>query len=301
MVSYIPIENVNEFWANKSVLITGSGGFVGRHLCRNLVQAGANVVGLDRHNNIQSELFGFLAGDITDPDTISKALDTYSPAIVFHLAAAGASDPFLSEKKAINVNTIGTINLLNAIQGQVKIVVARTPAELDLNSPYAVSKAAGWEFCSMYARLKGWPVVGAMIYQCYGPGQSSKNVLPAALDALRKGVKFPLSPGDQIRDWVFVDDVASGLMSSAQSALEPATTVDISTGVGTKLREVVEILYKLTGCNLSPSFGTLPYRSGESMSVLGNAERTDTLIGWKAKTILEEGLSIFIDSETGDL
>tara|TARA_Y100000590_G_scaffold450538_1_gene590378 strand:+ start:4040 stop:4918 length:879 start_codon:yes stop_codon:yes gene_type:complete len=292
---------VNEFWANKSVLITGSGGFVGRHLCRNLVQAGANVVGLDRHNNIQSELFGFLAGDITDPDTISKALDTYSPAIVFHLAAAGASDPFLSEKKAINVNTIGTINLLNAIQGQVKIVVARTPAELDLNSPYAVSKAAGWEFCSMYARLKGWPVVGAMIYQCYGPGQSSKNVLPAALDALRKGVKFPLSPGDQIRDWVFVDDVASGLMSSAQSALEPATTVDISTGVGTKLREVVEILYKLTGCNLSPSFGTLPYRSGESMSVLGNAERTDTLIGWKAKTILEEGLSIFIDSETGDL
>lgn len=301
MVSYIPIENVNEFWANKSVLITGSGGFVGRHLCRNLVQAGANVVGLDRHNNIQSELFGFLAGDITDPDTISKALDTYSPAIVFHLAAAGASDPFLSEKKAINVNTIGTINLLNAIQGQIKIVVARTPAELDLNSPYAVSKAAGWEFCSMYARLKGWPVVGAMIYQCYGPGQSSKNVLPAALDALRKGVKFPLSPGDQIRDWVFVDDVASGLMSSAQSALEPATTVDISTGVGTKLREVVEILYKLTGCNLSPSFGTLPYRSGESMSVLGNAERTDTLIGWKAKTILEEGLSIFIDSETGDL
>ncbi len=292
---------MNEFWANKSVLITGSGGFVGRHLCRNLVQAGANVVGLDRHNNIQSELFGFLAGDITDPDTISKALDTYSPAIVFHLAAAGASDPFLSEKKAINVNTIGTINLLNAIQGQVKIVVARTPAELDLNSPYAVSKAAGWEFCSMYARLKGWPVVGAMIYQCYGPGQSSKNVLPAALDALRKGVKFPLSPGDQIRDWVFVDDVASGLMSSAQSALEPATTVDISTGVGTKLREVVEILYKLTGCNLSPSFGTLPYRSGESMSVLGNAERTDTLIGWKAKTILEEGLSIFIDSETGDL
>ena len=292
---------MNEFWANKSVLITGSGGFVGRHLCRNLVQAGANVVGLDRHNNIQSELFGFLAGDITDPDTISKALDTYSPAIVFHLAAAGASDPFLSEKKAINVNTIGTINLLNAIQGQIKIVVARTPAELDLNSPYAVSKAAGWEFCSMYARLKGWPVVGAMIYQCYGPGQSSKNVLPAALDALRKGVKFPLSPGDQIRDWVFVDDVASGLMSSAQSALEPATTVDISTGVGTKLREVVEILYKLTGCNLSPSFGTLPYRSGESMSVLGNAERTDTLIGWKAKTILEEGLSIFIDSETGDL
>tara|TARA_B100000029_G_scaffold89945_3_gene79777 strand:+ start:45343 stop:46221 length:879 start_codon:yes stop_codon:yes gene_type:complete len=292
---------VNEFWANKSVLITGSGGFVGRHLCRNLVQAGANVVGLDRHNNIQSELFGFLAGDITDPDTISKALDTYSPAIVFHLAAAGASDPFLSEKKAIKVNTIGTINLLNAIQGQVKIVVARTPAELDLNSPYAVSKAAGWEFCSMYARLKGWPVVGAMIYQCYGPGQSSKNVLPAALDALRKGVKFPLSPGDQIRDWVFVDDVASGLISSAQSALEPATTVDISTGVGTKLREVVEILYKLTGCNLSPSFGALPYRNGESMSVLGNAERTDTLIGWKAKTILEEGLSIFIDSETGDL
>jgi nucleoside-diphosphate-sugar epimerase len=301
VVSYLPIANVNEFWANKSVLITGAGGFVGRHLCRNLVQIGAKVVGLDRQNHIQPELFACLAGDITDPDTISEALDTYSPTIVFHLAAAGASDPFLSEKKAIKVNTIGTINLLNAIQGHVKIVVARSPAELDLNSPYAVSKAAGWEFCSMYARTKGWPVVGAMIYQCYGPGQSLKNVIPAALDALRKGEKFPLSPGEQVRDWIFVDDVASGLISAAQSVLEPATTVDISTGIGTKLREVVETLYKITGCNIRPSFGAMPYRNGESMRVLGDAERTDILIGWKAKTILEEGLSIFIDSETGNL
>ena len=292
---------MNEYWANKSVLITGSEGFVGSHLCRYLVKVGAKVVGLDRQNHGQSDLFELLDGDIADPDTILKVLDTCSPEIVFHLAAAGASDPFLSEESAIRVNTIGTVNLLKAIQGNVKVVVARSPTELDLNSPYAVSKAAGWGFSSMYARTKSWPVMGAMIYQCYGPGQSSKNVLPAALNSLIKGVKLPLSPGEQVRDWVFVDDVVSGLISAAQSELEPAMTVDIGTGIGTQLREVVETLYQLTGCNMRPSFGELPYRNGENMSVMGDAERTDALIGWRATTTLEEGLSILIDPETGNL
>ena len=292
---------MNEYWANKSVLITGSEGFVGSHLCRYLVKVGAKVVGLDRQNHGQSDLFELLDGDIADPDTILKVLDTCSPEIVFHLAAAGASDPFLSEERAIRVNTIGTVNLLKAIQGNVKVVVARSPTELDLNSPYAVSKAAGWGFSSMYARTKSWPVMGAMIYQCYGPGQSSKNVLPAALNSLIKGVKLPLSPGEQVRDWVFVDDVVSGLISAAQSELEPAMTVDIGTGIGTQLREVVETLYQLTGCNMRPSFGELPYRNGENMSVMGDAERTDALIGWRATTTLEEGLSILIDPETGNL
>ena len=72
---------------------------------------GAKVVGLDRQNLGQSDLFGFLDGDIADPDAISKVLDIYSPEIVFHLAAAGASDQFLSEEKAIRVNTIGTVKI----------------------------------------------------------------------------------------------------------------------------------------------------------------------------------------------
>ncbi len=249
---------MKESWANKSVLITGSGGFVGSQLCRNLVKAGAKVVGLDRQNMRRPDLFGFVEGDITDSGVISIILDIYSPAIVFHLAAAGASDPFLPEERAIMVNTLGVDNLLKAIQGNATVVVARSPAEFNPNSPYAVSKAAGWGFCSMYARTKGWPVLGAMTHQCYGPGQSSKNVLPAALGAFRTGVDFPLSPGEQVRDWVFVDDVASGLISVAQSDLEPATTVDIGTGIGTKLREVVETLVKLTGCNGRPIFGALP-------------------------------------------
>jgi UDP-glucose 4-epimerase len=301
VVSHLPIAEVKESWENKSVLITGSDGFVGSHLCRKLVKAGAQVVGLYRQNLRQLDLFGCLDADITDPDTISKALDMYSPAIVFHLAAAGASNPFLPEERAIRVNTIGAVNLLNAIQGNVKLVVARSPTEFNPNSPYAASKAAGWGFCSMYARTKDWPVVGAMIYQCYGPGQSSKNVLPAALDSLRKGVEIPLSPGEQVRDWVFVDDVVSGLISTAQAELEPAMTVDIGTGIGTKLRKVVETLYQLTGCNIRPSFGEIPYRNGENMSVMADAERTDTLSGWRATTILEDGLRILIDPETGNL
>lgn len=278
------------------MLVTGAGGFIGQYLCRRLRDLHATVVALDCYTPDSSEgLPGFIKVDLAESDEI-RALDRVDPTLVFHLAAAGASDPFLPVEDALRVNLLGTVNLLQVLGGRAPVVVARTAAEHNPSSPYAASKAAAWGFCRMYARTNGWPLLGAMMFQCYGPGQSAQNVLPAALAAARSGNEFPLSPGEQLRDWVSVEDVVSGLLAVARSELAPAESIEIGTGKGTSLRETVQMLFKLVGGDGRPRFGALPYRQGEDMHAVADADRTERLTGWRARTALAEGLRVLVSA-----
>jgi len=84
--------------------------------------------------------------------------------------------------------------------------------------------------------------------------------------------------------------VALGLLAVARAKLAPADSIDIGTGEGIPLREVVQMLFDLAGGEGRPSFGVLPYRRGEDMDMVADADRTERLIGWRAHTRLEEGL-----------
>ena len=290
MVSRLSGAEVNRRFFGEKVVVTGASGFIGRHLCRSLIGLQAKAVAVDSRASDHTEaLPGFLQVDLTSSDETRSIYDV-EPAVVFHLAAAGASDPMLSVEDALRVNVLGTVNLLQVLGGRALVVVARTAAERNLSSPYAASKFAAWAFCRMYARTNRWPLLGAMIFQCYGEGQSVRNVLPAALMAARSGDEFPLSPGEQLRDWVSVEDVVSGLLAMAGSDLGLAETIEIGTGIGTSLRETVQMLFKFSGGDGRPLFGALPYRPGEDMRAIANADRTEKLIGWRACTGLVEGL-----------
>ena len=159
---------VNRPFSGERVLVTGAGGFIGRRLCSRLIELQATVVAVDcRTPTLEGALPGFVRMDLASPDEI-RALDGVDPTLVFHLAVAGASDPFLPPEDALRVNVFGTMNLLQTLGGRVPVVVART---------------------------RGWPLLGAMVFQCYGLGQSARNVLPAALAAACAGEEFSLSPG----------------------------------------------------------------------------------------------------------
>ena len=286
--------DVSKLFSGERVLVTGAGGFVGRHLCRRLVDLQANVVAADCCSpEVAESLPGFIQVDISEFDDV-RVLGGVEPTLVFHLAAAGASDPYLDVAAALRVNVLGTVNLLHVLSGSALVVVARTAAERKASSPYAASKAASWKFCRMYARSNGWPVRGATLFQCYGAGQSENNVIPAVLSAARLGRRFPLSPGEQVRDWVSVEDVVSGLLAVAQSDLAAAESIEIGTGKGTSLSDTVQMIFDLGGGDGSPLFGALPYRRGEDMYTVADSELTERRTGWRAKIGLMEGLSALV-------
>jgi nucleoside-diphosphate-sugar epimerase len=142
----------------------------------------------------------------------------------------------------------------------------------------------------MYSRTAGWPIVGGMIFQAYGPGQPSQLLLPSALEAALAGQDFPMTAGAQRKDWIYIDDVVDGLLAALRADLAPGTTIELGTGQATSVREVVERLYAIIGLGGRGLTGILPTRPGEESLQLADAARTEALIGWRSAVGLDEGL-----------
>lgn len=287
------------------VLVTGATGFIGRYLIPHLLQQeDTAVIALLRETYTPDALPGHLAtarsqlelayADLRNFQLTVRALRQAEPDIVIHLAAAGVTDPFLAVDTAVRHNLTATLNLIRACFEKTftteQLIMARTPGELTSMNVYAASKAAAWQFCRMYARTQQWPIHGTMIFQTYGPGQSQRTLIPAALTAARAGEDFPMTAGSQQRDWIHADDVAAGLVAMIEADLQPGQTVELGTGTLTSVAEVVQQIYALVGGQGQPLLGVLPGRPGEAETQVANVRATWQLLGWQSQISLAEGL-----------
>jgi nucleoside-diphosphate-sugar epimerase len=292
------------------ILVTGATGFIGQHLLTHLAGQGAAVTLLLRETYRQQEMlppalqslrghFAVVCADLRHYDETVQAVQQARPEQVVHLAAAGATDPFLAIDSAVSHNLTGTLNLIRACfeeKGRVhRLLVARTPGETTAMNVYAASKAAAWSFCQMYGRTRRWPIHGAMVYQAYGPGQPAGTLIPAAMTAALAGRDFPMTAGTQERDWIHVADVAAGLVATLQADLEPGSTIELGTGRATAVVRVVRWLYELANRGGRPLAGALPARPGEMAHQVADAGRTRQLTGWQATIPLEEGLRRLVE------
>lgn len=292
----------------KRILITGATGFIGRALTTFLLnQPETAVILLLRETYSAGKLlppefakrrqeFEVVYADLRNFRLTVRAIREAEADVVLHLAAVGVTDPFLSVDTALRHNVTGTLNLLRACFektfGTEQLIVARTPGETSSMNVYAASKAAAWQFCEMYTRTQGWPIAGAMIYQAYGPGQSERNLIPAALQAAQNGQNFPMTAGTQRKDWVYISDVVAGLWQMVQIQLPAGKTADLGTGVTTSVADVVRLIFELAGTGGAAQIGMLPGRPGEEQIQVANAARTKALLGWETAVSLEEGLNL---------
>jgi UDP-glucose 4-epimerase len=294
-------------WAGRRVLVTGAAGFIGSGLTTLLAGAGAHIwAGVFPEDPSSSDLglptqASRLGVDVRDKESISRAIAEAKPEIVFHLAAVGVTNTSVDAHDALEVNAGGTINLLEALQHQrvERVVLVGTSYEygageakegLDPFSFYAASKAAAWAFGRAYWRMLGMPIVLARPAQVYGPGQPQHTLISAAVTSALAGSDFRMTMGEQRRDFVFVDDVARGLLALATAPGIEGKSLDLGTGTLSSVREVVERIWRITDAKGKPLVGALPSRPGEATEVLVDVETTTRLTGWRASITLQEGL-----------
>jgi nucleoside-diphosphate-sugar epimerase len=295
-------------WTEKRVLVTGATGFIGQYLVQGLRQKKARFYAGTSPNADLEEMTtdrewseSLRAFDIRDGEAVREIVEDIRPHVVFHLAAAGVTRPNVDPAVALRVNTEGAVNVLEALkESDVERVVLvgtsyeyglrDTTKQLDPINAYAASKVAAWSFGRMYWHVHRLPVIVVRPFQVYGPGQPTETLIPAAVKAALSGADFPMTPGKQKRDFIFVEDVVDGMIAAAETVGLGGLSLDLGTGCGTQVESVVRRIWTLVDGEGKIQPGAFPYRLGTAVDLVADAERTTRLTGWRAVTPLEEGL-----------
>jgi nucleoside-diphosphate-sugar epimerase len=292
------------------VLVTGGAGFIGAALCRALVGVRAHVHAVSRGAPaVPIPGVRWWQHDLTDVAQVRELFERVHPQLIFHLAGSAAGARRLDlVLPTFHNNLTTTVNLLTtaAQVGCERIVVAGSleePPSAELNaipsSPYAISKWAGSAYARMFHALFDTPVVLARVFMVYGPGrQTEQKLLPHVIQSLLRGDAPALTGGERPIDWVYVDDVAEGLLQMCCVPGLEGRTIDLGSGELVTVRRIVEQVVALTGATAEPAFGVIPDRPMEQVRV-ADAMATLSTIGWKARTTLEEGLRRTIDWYAG--
>ena len=281
------------------VLVTGATGFVGQHLCRKLVAQGAFTYGLSRSASGNTLPAGVIpiAADVTQRDEILAALQQVQPWHVVHLAAVGATEPFLPIEEAQRVNLTGTANVLEASQavGIARFLHVGTAYEHSATSsqqpqnPYVASKVAAWSFWQTFIKQHTLDAVAVRLYYVYGPRQI-RGLIPAAVQAAQRHERFEMTPGEQRRDFVYVTDVIEALLAALTTPNVCGQTYDIGTGVGLQVKVAVQRIFEIMGSRGQFVLGALPYRPHEEMDLIASPAAAQRDLKWHAQLRFEEGI-----------
>lgn len=201
-----------------------------------------------------------------------------------------------------HTNLLSTVNLLTAAAEVEcrRIVLAGSLEEPESNdgapsSPYAASKLAATTYARMFWELYKTPITSARIFMVYGPGHRDvKKLIPFTILSLLREEPPAVSAGARLVDWVFIDDVISGLIALAHAPGIEGQSLDIGTGTLTSVRDIVLSLTKTVGSKVQPAFGAVPERPTEQVRAADTA-RTTALTGWKPVVTLAEGLQRTVD------
>lgn len=296
--------------------VTGGAGFVGSNIVKLLVKKNHDVIVIDnmhtgKKENIEEVInnIEFCKIDIRNIEELENKIKDVDG--IFHEAALTiVQESFVMEDEYFDVNVKGTENILKiAEKYEIKVVFASSSSvygntndipiieDVDKNpiNPYGQTKLESEFLAEKYSK-KGVPIIGLRYFNIFGNGQTGSyaGVITKFLNQLNEK-KSPIIFGNglQVRDFIFVEDVAEANFSAMMSKINYGF-FNIGTGKTTSILQLAKILIKLYNLEISPKFSN-PLE-GDVKNSQANIVKSQELLNWKYNIELEEGLKKMISN-----
>lgn len=300
-------------------LVTGAAGFIGHWLAAQLLDAGAQVVGLDNLNHAYDPVikhwrlaqlerragFRFVRADITDRSCLDAEFKRARFAAVFHLAArAGAPQSVAQPDTYLNANAIGTQHVLDACSahGVAKLVLASTSSvygaseNLPLHehcdtgrprSPYAASKLAAEALAHAHHHVHGLDVTVLRYFTVYGPAGRPDMSLFRFVHWIREGQPITVhGDGSQYRDFTYVADIARG--TAAAEAAAGFEVINLGSNLPVTLRDALRVIEECLGRKALIQQAAVP--RVDVPATWADVRKARELLGWQPETSLRAGI-----------
>jgi len=292
----------------KRLLIAGGTGFIGRNLALSAVKDKYSVTVLSLNIPVvEKKIEGveYLQADITNLSELQKQLQGLHFEYVVNLSGYIDHRGFLEGGRAvIDAHFVGVQNLLQVIDWDklkrfVQIgssdeygnLLAPQSEEMreEPISPYSLGKIASTQLLQMLYRTEKLPAVILRLFLVYGPGQDNKRFLPQIIKGCLFNARFPVSAGEQLRDFCYIDDITEGIMRALVNDKVNGEVINLASGNPVEIREVVKQVQKTVGQG-DPEFGKISYRVGENMSLYADISKANMLLEWSSSVTLEQGI-----------
>jgi UDP-glucose 4-epimerase len=293
----------------RRALVTGGAGFIGSALVRLLAERGYSIRVFDNlstgsRENLEDTDAEFVEADVRDVEELEHAAAGCE--VVFHLAAGTGVVPSIEDPFAdFDLNARGTLSALWAARsaGASRLVFSSSNAPLGAGaypaseekptaplSPYGASKAAGEAYCSAFHGAYGLDAVAVRFSNAYGPRSAHKsNVIPLFIRRLLAGEELVVyGDGTQTRDFVYVTDLADGLLRAAETAGIGGEVFQLASGVETSVNDLVARLAEITG--REAHVRQEPPRAGEILRNYSLIDKARERLGYVPRVRLEDGL-----------
>jgi len=288
------------------ILVTGGAGFIGSELVERLCQDEEVIViddltsGKKKNlHKVRNKTVFYKMSVLDDIKNILRDVD-----VIFHLAAQidirrSLKDPIYD----LNVNVAGTINLIENASNLERIIFASSggavygePCYLPVDekhplnpiSPYGISKATAEKYIQFYTSSYGLKASNLRYGNVYGERQDPRGeagVIKIFLERIKRG-KQPIifGDGEQIRDYVYVDDVVEATIY----AMKKEGIYNVGSGIGTSLNSLLNIISTVTGRRIKPVY--IEPRKGEVKRIYLDITKVQRELGWKPKMSLKQGV-----------
>jgi nucleoside-diphosphate-sugar epimerase len=293
-------------------LVTGGAGFIGSHLCEELLRRGHQVrvsddLSTGKRGNLQKGV-EFVEGDLADLATARRVVEGCH--YVLHQAAIpsvprSVKDPLTSHR----ANVDATVNMLIAARdaGVKRLVFAGSssaygdtptlPKREDMPngplSPYALQKVIGEQYLQMFTKLYGLETVTIRYFNVFGPRQDPSSPYSGVSSLFSTALRENRRPtiygdGEQTRDFTYVANVVDGVLRACEAPGVSGEIINVATGGRISLNQLFRTMRELIGGSIEPSYSDP--RPGDVRDSQADISKARRLLGYEPTVSFEEGL-----------